>query len=425
MKILFFCQYYPPESNAPAIRTSEMAERWVFAGHDVTVLTAFPHHPTGVIPPRYAGRFFMRETRNGVKVVHTYVYVAANKGVIRRSLSFFSWMFSAIVFGVTRVSKPDVIVATSPQFLCAVAGFVVSRFKRVPYVMEVRDLWPESIVAVGALKEGSFVVRMLRRMERYLYRKAHRVVTVSPGFAPYLESNGCRGKLAYLPNGVDLDRFSPTATNEDLYTKNGVVQPFRVLYSGTVGMAHGLETAIDAGEKLRGSDVALVIVGDGARRNELIAEVERRKLDNVYFLPIQVRDMMPEWIRGASAVLVHLRPSDLFETVLPSKLFEYMGCGRPVLMGVRGTAANVVRESNCGWLFPPGDADALVSLIRDVRVDGREAQSRGEAGRKYVELHYDRMRLADRYISDILQPLIDGTSNAGDVTTARTDEVTR
>ncbi len=343
MKILFFCQYYPPESNAPAVRTSELAERWVAAGHHVTVLTAFPHHPTGVIPLEYAGRIFMRETRNGVNVVHTYVYVAPNKGVVRRSLSYISWMLSAIVFGTTRVSKPDVIVATTPQFLCAVAGFVVSRFKRVRYVMEVRDLWPESIVAVGALRENSLAVKFLRRIERYLYRKADRIVTVSPGFVQYLEGAGGRGKLSLLPNGVDLERFSPASTVHDVYRENGVRQPFRILYSGTVGMAHGLEIAIEAGEKLRGSDVGLVVIGEGARRKELLAEVERRGLDNVYFLPMQPRDTMPEWIREADAVLVHLRPSELFQMVLPSKLFEYMGCGRPVLMGVEGTAAEIVR----------------------------------------------------------------------------------
>lgn len=406
MKILFLSQYYPPESNAPAVRTSEMSERWARDGHDATVLTAFPHHPTGVIPPEYAGRFFMREERNGVRVVRTYVYVAPNKGVIRRSLSYFSWMFSAIVLGAFRVRRPDVIVATSPQFLCAVAGFVLSRIKRVKFVMEVRDIWPESIVAVGALREGSFVVRVLRRIERYLYRKADRIVTVSPGFIPYLESAGCRGKLALLPNGVDLERFSPAPAKGDLYSENGVNQPFRVLYSGTVGMAHGLEIALEAGEKLRGSDVALVVIGEGARRKELLADVERRGLDNVYFLPMQLRDAMPEWIRGADAVLVHLRPSDLFKTVLPSKLFEYMGCGRPVLMGVAGTAADIVRDANCGWMFPPGNADALVKLIQQIRRDGADARARGEAGRRYVEIHYDRGRLARSYTDDILVPLM-------------------
>jgi colanic acid biosynthesis glycosyl transferase WcaI len=405
MKILFFCQYYPPESNAPAVRISEMAERWVAAGHEVTVLTAFPHHPTGVIPREYAGRIFMREQKNGVRVVRTYVYVAANRGVIRRSLSYFSWMFSAIVFGITRVAKPDVVVATTPQFLCAVAGYVVASFKRVPYVMEVRDLWPESIVAVGVLREKSIIVSALRKIERFLYRKADRIVSVSPGFVPYLNAAGADRKLSLVPNGVDLLRFRPGVPDNDMYALHGVRQPYRVLYTGTIGMAHGLEIVVAAGEKSRGEGVAFVVVGDGARRNELAAEVAKRRLDNVYFIPMQPRDTMPDWIRGADAVLVHLRPVQLFETVLPSKLFEYMACARPVLMGVGGFAATVVESAQCGWVFPSGDADALVKLIRDVRRDEGEAQRRGVAGRWYVEMHYDRDVLARKYSDDVLMPL--------------------
>ncbi len=407
MRILFLSQYYPPESNAPAVRTSELSERWARAGHEATVLTAFPHHPTGIIPPEYAGRFFMREERNGVRVVRTYVYVAPNKGVIRRSLSYASWMFSAILLGAFRVKRPDIIVATSPQFLCAVAGFVLSRLKRVKFVMEVRDIWPESIVAVGALREDSVAVRILRKLERFLYRHADHIVVVSPGFLPYMRSVDVPdAKLSMLPNGVDLTLFSPDGTVDDPYAANGVRQPCRILYTGTVGMAHGLEIVIEAGERMRASDVAFVVVGEGARRAELVGEVKRRGLDNVYFIPMQPRSTMPAWIRGAAAVLVHLRPSALFETVLPSKLFEYMGCGRPVLMGVRGAAADIVRESGCGWLFPPGDVDALVQLVSEVRMDAREAAKRGLAGRAYAERYYDRDRLAARYTSEILTPVV-------------------
>ena len=410
MKILFLCQYYPPESNAPAVRTSEMAERWVAAGHDVTVLTAFPHHPTGVIPRQYAGRFFLRERKNGVNLVRTYIYVAPNRGVVRRSLSYLSWMLSSFLFGVTRVSRPDVVVATSPQFLCAVAGYFVAVFKRVPYVMEVRDLWPESIVAVGALRERSPVVGALRRMERFLYRHADRLVSVSPGFMKYLSDAGAERKLFLIPNGVDLGRFTPGAPSVDMFAIHAVRQRFRVLYSGTIGMAHGLEIVIEAADKLRGEDVAFVLVGEGARSRELSAEAQARSLDNVYFVPIQPRESMPDWIRGADAALVHLRAAALFDSVLPSKLFEYMGCARPVLMGVGGIAASVVESARCGWTFHSGDADALVALVRSLRADRDEAKRRGEAGRRYAEAHYDREVLARRYSDEVLMPLARGAA---------------
>ncbi len=404
MKILFLSQYYPPESNAPAVRTSEMAERWVADGHEVTVLTAFPHHPTGVIPAEYRGMRLLEQRKNGVKIVRTYVYVAANKGVIRRGLSYVSWMVSAILLGSFKTGRPDVVVATSPQFLCAVAGYVVSLLKRRPFVMEVRDLWPESIVAVGALKDG-VAVAFLRKIERFLYRRAKAIVSVSPGFLPYLRSVGVPDeKLYLLPNGVDLSRFAPGSSRTDVYGEAGVRQPFRVLYSGTVGMAHGLELVIDAGEQLKGSDVALVVVGEGARRKELLAEVERRKLDNVYFLPMQPRETMPDWISGADVVLVHLRRTPLFETVLPSKLFEYMGCGKPVLMGVAGAAAEIVRESGCGWLFEPDNVEEFLRCLHEAKQGRDDAVERGRLGRAYVERHYDRDDLARTYSSSILLP---------------------
>lgn len=408
MKILFLSQYYPPESNAPAVRTSEMAERWVADGHEVTVLTAFPHHPTGVIPAEYRGMKLLEQRKNGVKIVRTYVYVAANKGVIRRGLSYVSWMVSAILLGSFKIGRPDVVVATTPQFLCAVAGYFVSLLKRRPFVMEVRDLWPESIVAVGVLNEG-VAVAFLRAIERFLYRRAKAIVSVSPGFFPYLRSVGVpEEKLHLLPNGVDLARFAPAPPKRDVYSEAGVRQPFRVLYSGTVGLAHGLELVVEAGERLKGSDVALVVVGEGARRDQLRADVERRHLDNVYFLPMQPRETMSDWISGANAVLVHLKRTPLFETVLPSKLFEYMGCGKPVVMGVAGAAAEIVRDSGCGWLFEPDNVDEFLGALDELRREPPVSEERGRRGRRYVEERYDRNELARRYAAKILAPLAAG-----------------
>lgn len=404
MKILFCSQYFPPESNAPAVRVSEMAREWVASGHEVEVLTAFPHHPAGVIPAEYRRRVFQRERWNGVNVTRTWIYVAPNKGVIRRSIGYFSWMVSAIVLGSMRTARPHVVVATTPQFLCAVAGLVVSKIKRVPFVLEVRDLWPDSILAVGALKEG-FVVRILRRIERFLYTSADRIVIVSPPFREHIAAIVPDTPIDLVPNGVDLQRFTPRAADADVYAAAGVRETQRILYTGTVGMAHGLETMIDAAAAMCDEDVAFVIVGDGARREELTAVARERGVANVYFLGQRPREEMPEWIAGAAAVVVHLRPSALFEGVLPSKLFEYMGCGKAVLMGVRGPASDIVERSACGWTFEPGNADDLVRVARVALAEGDACARRGLAGRAYVEIHYDRKSLAHRYLDEVLVPV--------------------
>lgn len=383
-----------------------MADRWAADGHEVEVLTAFPHHPTGVIPPEYAGRKFQREKRNGVDVTRTYVYVAPNKGIVKRGLSYFSWMFSAMTLGAARAKRPDVMVATSPQFLCAVAGLVVARLKRVPFVLEVRDLWPDSILAVGALKEG-FAVRVLRRIERFLYKQADSIVIVSPGFTPHMRAHGVDHKMNLLPNGVDLVRFSPGEPSRDVYAENGIRGPVKILYSGTVGMAHGLELLIEAGERLRKDpDVDLVVVGEGARRQELLAEVQRRGLTNVHFVGMRPRAEMVDWIRGATAVLVHLKKSDVFETVYPSKIFEYMGCGKPILMGVAGAAGALVADARAGWLFTPDDVEEFLVLLDRTRKSAVEAEQLGRNGRAYAEKFYDRETLARKYVDDILRPLV-------------------
>jgi colanic acid biosynthesis glycosyl transferase WcaI len=407
MKILFETQYYPPESNAPANRVSEMARQWVREGHDVTVLTAFPHHPTGVIPAEYEGYRFLREERDGVHVVRTYIYVAPNKGILKRSLSYFSWMFSSMLLGGPRTPRPDVLVATSPQFLCALSGFFIARAKRVPFVLEIRDLWPDSILAVGALKEG-FTISVLRALERFLYAVADAIVIVSPGFRPHMRALGIADeKVHLLPNGVDLDRFSPGSADCDVYAEHGIGGSFRVLYTGTVGMAHGLEIMLEAGEQLRDlPEVAMVVVGEGARRADLLQEVARRGLTNVHFVPMQPRETMTDWIRGASAVLVHLRKTALFEGVLPSKMFEYMGCGKAILMGVGGSAAEIVEEAECGFRFEPANAGELVQLIRRLMNERPELERRGASGRAYVERFYDREKLAAKYVTDILEPVV-------------------
>lgn len=416
LKILFASQYYPPESNAPAVRTSEMAERWAAAGHDAHVITAFPHHPAGVIPDEYRGLKFLRETHEGVKITRTWIYVAPNKGVLKRSISYVSWMLSAVVLGSVRTIRPDVVVATSPQFLCALAGYILSRVKRVPFVLEIRDLWPDSIVAVGAMTEG-LMVKFLRAIERFLYRKADRVVVVSPAFIAHIGQYVERSRIHFLPNGVDLVRFQPGQASRDVYGEHGINAPFRVLYSGTVGMAHGLEIMIGAAEELREEpDIALVVVGDGARRADLVAEVKRRALTNVFFVPMQPRSTMVDWILGSSVALVHLRKTEMFDLVLPSKLFEYMGCGKAVLMGVRGAAAEVVSESGCGLNFDPENVAELVRLIQLAKANPEEMERSGRNGRHFAEEHFDRSDLARRYVTDILDPLVEQLKVGGRAT---------
>jgi len=408
MKILFVSQYYPPESNAPANRVSELAKAWVQIGHEVTVLTTFPNHPGGKIFDGYRNRRPLVEESHGVRVVRVPIYIAANRGVIRRSLAYLSFSLSAAVFGAFLCKRPDVVIATSPQLLVGVAGaWLSARFQR-PFVLEVRDLWPDSIVAVGAMREGHPILRALRVVERWLYRRASAIAVVTESFKTILENRGVDARrISFLPNGVDLDVFHPEPRPDDPV---GAADPhpgkFVVCFAGTIGMAHGLQTLLDAAELLASDpSVHFVVVGDGAERAQLEQRVADRSLANVQFLGRIPRSEVAGLLRRADASLVMLRPSPLFETVLPSKMFEAMGTATPIILGVDGEAKRLLEQADAGIHFEPGNAAALVEAIARLRENPHEASRLGRNGFTFTATKFERRAIARRY-EGILRDLV-------------------
>ncbi|MCA9662555.1 MAG: glycosyltransferase family 4 protein [Myxococcales bacterium] len=399
MRIWVFSHYFPPEGNAPASRIHEMARRWVAAGHAVTVITGPPSVPDGVI---YAGyrNHFTREVVDGIDVVRVRTYVAANKGFLRRSLNFASYMVSASLRALG-LRRPDVIVATTPQFFCGWAGVIAARMRRRPLVLEVRDLWPASIVAVGALREGP-ALTALEHLERRMYAAAAHIVTVGEGYADELRERGVADeRLSVITNGVDLELFAPRAGSAELLAGYGLGGRFVCAYVGTVGMGSGLQVLIPVAERLRErgrDDIGLLVVGDGAIRGELEAAARARGLDNLVFAGRQPKAAIPEHLASAGCCLVHLQRVDLFKTVLPSKIFEAMAMARPIVLGVEGRAAALVEDAGAGICVTPEDPEAIAAALVSL-ADDRELCARlGAAGRARAEADYDRTRLADRYL---------------------------
>jgi len=404
MRILFFSHYFPPEVNAPANRTYEHCRRWSAAGHRVTVVTCAPNCPDGVLYPGYRNRLFQSETVDGIRVVRVWTYLAANKGLVRRVLNYLSYMVAAVLASPF-LGPHDVVVATTPQFFCGWAGALAGWLVRKPLVLEVRDLWPDSIAAVGAIRSRR-VLRALEWLEQRLYRAARQVVTVGPGYRRELLAKGVPAeRISVITNGVPLERFAPQAPVRALAAELGLAGKFVCSYIGTVGMAHGLEVVLDAAERLRHrTDLAFLVVGDGARREALERERERRGLANVVFTGRQPRERMPSFISITDAALIHLRRTPLFATVLPSKLFEAMAGGCPVLLGVEGDAADVVRSAGAGLAFPPEDPDALAQALAHLCDHPDEARRMGANGRACVRQNFDRRVLADQYL-DLLVAL--------------------
>ncbi len=403
MKILFLTHYFPPEGNAPASRVHEMAKRWVAAGHDVTVITCAPNVPDGVVYDGYRNRLRQRETIDGIEVVRVWTYIAANKGTIRRIVNYVSYMISAVVFGL-RVRRPDIVIATSPQFFCGWAGAVLSRLRRRPFILEIRDIWPESILAVG-VRIPRLMVRILEWLERRMYACATHVVTVGEGYRSKLREKGVAPeRMSIVTNGVDQDRFSPRPPDPDMKQRYALGDRFVCSYVGTIGMASGLDTVLEAATLLRDAgrnDVVFLLVGDGAVRAELEQRAAREDLQSVVFTGRQPKDAVPAFLSVSNACLVHLRKTELFRTVLPSKIFEAAAMGKPIILGVEGCAADLVREADAGICIEPENSEALIAAIDRLRNDADTATRLGANGQRTIAEHYNRDTLARDYLSVI------------------------
>ena len=395
--------------GAPAARAEELARHWVSAGHQVTVLTGFPNHPTGVVPAEYRKRLrrlVCRENWSDVNVVRTWLLPFPNRKAYERMLNYASFCVSAALSGMF-VSRPDVIIATSPQLLVGLSGWWISVIKRVPFVFEVRDLWPESLAAVGMGAEGSLLHRVLGWIAGFLYKRSDHIVVVTPAFSGFLIRHWRvpAEKLSVVQNGVETGLFRPEAARPSLKKEIGAEGKFLVCYIGTMGMAHGLETLIEAATRLQSSNpqVHFLLVGEGADKERIVALAKDRGLHNITFLDQQPREQIPAFISACDAALVLLRKTELFKTVIPTKMLEFMACACPVILGVDGQAREIVEAGEAGVFIEPENVDALIEKILDLAKNPERCQRLGENGRRHILQYFSRERTAQEYLSVLAQ----------------------
>jgi glycosyltransferase involved in cell wall biosynthesis len=403
MHILFLSHYFPPEVNAPASRTFECARVWAAMGHKVTVVTKAPSHPHGRIYPGFANSWTSREEIFGIDVIRIWTYLAANKGVAKRILNFISYPLSVFLHSRS-IPRADIVISSSPQFFAGLAGWLLKRRGR-PWVLEIRDLYPESIRAVGLLNRG-LALRFLEWVERQAYRRADAIVSVTDSFVPHILERRGAGPIEVIKNGVDLDRFvsaKPDAASA-FRRAHGLEDKFVTSYIGTHGMAQGLDTVLDAAAALADDQhFAFLLVGDGAERQRLLDQVRRRGLANVTMLGQQARNEMPTIWSASDASVVLLKDSPTFRLVIPSKIFEAMAMRVPILLGVEGEARKLVEAAGAGIAFPPERSEALVAAIRRLADDPQKARAMGESGRQFVAENFDRNALAVRYAAFLEQ----------------------
>ncbi len=417
MRIFYFSHYYTPEGNAPATRVSSLSKRWAKSSHEVAVVTCTPNVPHGKIYEGYKNTWWpQKQDLDGVKVIRVWTWIAPNKGTVRRIANYVSYMISATLFAVTQ-TRPDVIIATSPQFFCGWAGVLYSIWlkmtglftrRKTVFVLEIRDIWPESIGAVDAIK-NPWILWLLQLLEALMYRMSDHIVTVGKGYrARLIERGVANDKISVVMNGFDSDLMSTDSDGDIALREHWKLDgKFVCGYIGTIGLACGLDIYVRAAKLLKQlghNDIVLVAVGDGAVREELQMQCQAEQLDNVLFVGLQPKDSMQSWLKLTDVSFVHLRKTPLFETVIPSKIFESAGMKRPVIIGVKGEASELVKASGGGVSIEPEDENDFVANLVKMKESPATRITMGESGCRYVLTHFDRIALANEYI-EILKHL--------------------
>ena len=404
VKILYISQYFPPEMGAPAARAAELARHWAATGHEVSILTGFPNHPTGVVPadwrPRLR-RLIYHEKAEGVNVFRTWLWPLPNRKSHERMRNYASFCVSAALRGLT-LPRPDVVIASSPQLLVGLSGWWLALARQVPFVFEVRDLWPESLAAVGIGDQDSLLHQTLGAIAKFLYQRSDRIVVVSPAFKDHLIEHWRvpAEKIDIVENGVETELFTPApaSSNQALRRQLGAASKFLACYIGTIGNAHGLEMLLDSAAQLQTSNVLFLLVGEGAEKERIRSLAQSRNLANVHFLDQQPRRQIPAFISASDACLVLLKKTDVFKTVIPTKMLEFMACARPVILGVDGQARQIVEEAAAGVVIEPENAGALSEAIRQLAANPELGNSLGQNGREYILQKFSRASTAQKYI---------------------------
>jgi colanic acid biosynthesis glycosyl transferase WcaI len=412
LKILFLTENFPPETNAAATRVYERALYWVRDGHQVTILTCAPNFPQGKLFDGWENKWRQVQHMDGLRVVRVKTYISANEGFAKRTLDFVSFMVTAYGAGLFE-DRPDVVISTSPQFFAAVGGWALAASRRVPFVFELGDLWPRSITAVGAMKPSP-VIRALEKLELFLYRRSAAVIALTRAFKDDLTRRAIDPrKVAVVINGVDLPRYAPRPRDTELAAAWGLTGKFVLGYVGTHGMAHGLINVLDAAERLKDDDrIRFLFVGAGAERQMLMEQAAQRGLTNVVFQGMQAKEMMPRIWSLCDVALVHLKDDPAFAEVIPSKIFEAMGMGLPLLLvAPEGEASRIVIHDQAGLWVPAAQPRKLAAAAQALAGDDTHRAELAAASLAAAPRH-SREYQAKRYM-DVLDLVVAGAGPTG------------
>lgn len=395
MHILFFTHYFPPEVNAPASRTYEHAKYWIEAGHQVTVITNHPNHPHGRLYQGYKNKLISKEVIDGIRVIRLWTYLVPNAGIIKRSLNYFIYSILAF-FTSLWMQDVDIIIGTTPQFFCGMSGLFAAKLKGKPFIGEVRDLWPDSILAVDAF-QSNYLVKLLYKLEALFYKKSDHLVVLTQSFGMHIKEI-CDTPLTFIPNGVSWDFWQKNSVtrSENLQLTRGA---FKIGYIGTFGMAHGLDLVLDVAKSTKDeTGIHYYLIGDGAEKDHLQKRVEEEQIENLSLFGLQPKESIPGILQQLDVILVLLKNQGLFETVIPSKLFEGMVMGKPLIVGLNGETKQLVNRAEAGIVIKPESRKELRDAILDLYKNPDLGTRLGKNGKSFVKQHFLRKNLADAFL---------------------------
>ena len=400
MKILFITDNFPPEVNAPATRTFEHCKEWVKKGDEVTVITCAPNFPKGKVYEGYKNKLYQKEETEGIKVIRVWSYISANEGFAKRIIDFLS--FAVMAFWVGLFKKTDLIIATSPQFFTTWTAETLATLKRKPWVFELRDIWPESIKAVGAISGDSKIFKFLEKIELRLYKRSSRVISVTESFKRNLIERGIDSeKVKVVINGANLERFSKMEKDAALVEKYNLKGKFVAGYVGTHGMAHKLDFILNSWPK-DNPDFHLILMGDGAEKSKLVKLAKTLNIANISFIPSMLKEDVPAYLSLMDVSLVPLKKSDLFKTVIPSKIFENSAMQIPILLGVEGESADIIQKYNAGLCFEPENKEDFLTKLNLLKED-KTVYENCQAGCLSLAKEFDRKKMAEKMRNFLLE----------------------
>ncbi|AWZ49110.1 glycosyltransferase WbuB [Clostridiaceae bacterium 14S0207] len=402
MKILFLTQYCPPEVGAPQNRIFEFAKQLKKFGHEVTILTAMPNYPKGEIFEEYRGKKLIKEEIDGIKIVRTSIYATKSKSFTKRLRNYLSFTFSSVLTGCKHIEEQDVVITESPPLFLGWSGYVIAKRKKAKFIFNVSDLWPESAVKLDVLHNKA-LIKASTWLEEFCYKKAAAVTGQTQGIVDNIVGRGFeKEKVHLITNGVDTEFFKPENRDEEFRKKIGIENKFALCYAGIHGLAQGLEVIVNAAEILKDKkDIQFVFIGDGPEKQKLIDMTKEKGLNNIIFLPVQLKPNMPRIIASMDGTIIPLKKLDIFKGALPSKMFEALSSELPIVLAVEGEAEKLINNAKAGIVVEPENSQEIADAVLKLYEDKKLRKELGANGRKYVKENYSRESIT-RKLENIL-----------------------